>query len=229
MYDTLTTTKYPRRITSILISNETHTVQTNIPYSVSFLEKPSEDYAVTISGYTEVTSIPTSAAEFYVDFAKSIIYFHSSKAGEIVEVNYYGTGSPIIADDVNRFSSFLNNMKSLFFSFFTEALSGSRVRLYEGKFVYDTVVYTRKELFMDFSSTGNFPVSISAGYFKKVLVGIYLSAQLVAVVEGEEVNRYDGTRLPSYTSDFKPVAIVTVGSGFNILQKDVIPIRNFSL
>ena len=219
--------KYAARITPVLISAEVHNIDTGIPYSIQLKEKPSEDYAVTISGYTKVTSIPTSATNFYVDYARSIIYFHSSKAGVQVEVSYWGLGSPIIAEDVNRFSSFLDNIDAVLFSFLVEALSGSRVRLYGGNFIYGTTIYPKKELFLDFSENGNYPISLTAGYFKKVLIGIYLSTQLVGVVAGAESSKYEGARIPTYTSDFRPVAIVTIGSDFNILQKDIISIRNF--
>ena len=223
----LTDIKYAARITPALISAEVHNIDTGIPYSIQLKEKPSEDYDITIPGYTEVTSIPTSATNFYVDYARSIIYFHSSKAGTQALVSYYRTGSPIIAEDVNRFSSFLDNIDVVLFSFLVEALSGSRVRLYGGNFIYGTTIYPKKELFLDFSENGNYPISLTAGYFKKLLIGIYLSTQLVGVVAGAESSKYEGARIPTYTSDFRPVAIVTIGSDFNILQKDIISIRNF--
>jgi len=228
---TLSDTKYPARVTPVLITDEEHTISTGVPYFVTLKEKPSEDYAITISGYAEVTSIPTAATQFYVDYSKSIIYFNSSKAGVDVSVTYFGGGSPIIADDVNRFSSLLDNLKSALFAFRVEALSGCRVRIYGGRFISGTTVYEKKELFMDFGLNGNFLINFnSTGFFKKVLIGINLDTNLIDIVEGDEAPKYDATVIPSFTSTFKPVAIVTVeesgGSVADITQSDIIVIRN---
>ena len=231
MTTTLSDTKYPARITPVLITDEEHTISVGVPYSLYLKEKPSEDYSITISGYTEITSIPTSATNFYVDFARSIIYFHSSKAGTQVLVTYWGTGSPIIADDVNRFASLLDNLKSALFAFRVEALSGCRVRIYGGRFISGTTVYEKKELFMNFGVSGNFLINfVLTGFFKKILIGVNLDSNLIDIVEGAEAPTYDATVIPSFTSTFKPVAIVTVeesgGSVADITQSDIIVIRN---
>lgn len=227
--------KYPYRATPVLVSNEAHTIKTAIPYSIALKEKPSPDHDIIISGYTEQDSAPSAATYFYVDYSSSLIYFFSSEAGESITVTYHGTGSPIIAGDMNRFSLFLDNMKSALFSFLVEVLSGSSVRLYGGKFV-DSVtgntVNTKKELFIDFGENGNYELGlITAGYSKKLLVGIDVSALLVAVIEGDEVANKDAAILPSFTSDFRPVVIVNVignSDGFimPIVQSDIFVIKN---
>jgi len=222
--------KYPQRSSAVSISNEEHTIKTSVPYSITLKEKPSEDYDITIPGYTESTSAPTSETEFYIDYDLSIVYFHLNKAGEDITISYYGLGSPIIADDLNRFSSLFANLKDSIFAFRLEAYSGSKVRLYGGKLISGTTIYTKKELFLDFGPNGNFAISLTEGYFKKVLIGIDTTLAEIAIEEGVAVPKYDAARIPSsYSSDFKPVGIVTVGSDFDITQSNIIPVRNFLL
>jgi hypothetical protein len=127
--------KYPIRSTPVSIQEEEHIVSTKNPYCISLKEKPSTDHAVLISGYTEVSSSPTTALNFYVDYEQSKIYFYYTKAGKKMSVNYYGMGSPIAADDLNRFTFFLRDLKPVLFSFKVEALSGSRVRINGGNFI----------------------------------------------------------------------------------------------
>lgn len=227
--------KYSYRATPVLLQNEEHTVKTGIPYSISLLEKPSLDYSISIPDYTESDCAPSAATEFYVDYNASIIYFFSTEVGKGIQVTYYGTGSPIIASDVNRFSSFLDNLKPTFFSFLVEALSDCRVRLYGGKFV-DSVtgntINIKEELFLNFGPNGNYELcSLSAGYSKKILIGIDISTLQVVVIEGVEAPRYAATLIPSYSPSFKPVACVTVTENnetiLDIAQSDIIPVQNF--
>lgn len=227
--------KYPYRDMPVLIQDEEQTIKTNIPYSISLLEKPSQDYAISIPDYTESDCAPSVATDFYVDYIASVIYFFSTEAGKAIQVTYYGTGSPIIANDINRFSSFLEDLKTTFFSFLVEALSGCRVRLYGGNFV-DSVtgdtINTKKELFLDFGPNGNYELcSLSGGYSKKILIGIDISTLQVVIVEGTEAPRYEAALIPSYSSSFKPVACITVtennGTILDIAQADIIPVQNF--
>jgi hypothetical protein len=234
--ENLCDTKYPYRPTPILVSDEAHTIESSVPYSISLKEKPSPDHDIIIPGYTEQDSAPSEATYFYVDYSASLIYFFSSEASESITVTYFGMGSPIIAGDVNRFSLFLDNMKSALFSFLVEALSGSRVRLYGGRFV-DSVtgntINTKKELFIDFGENGNYELGpITAGYSKKVLIGVDVSTLQIAVVEGIEAEKRDAALIPSFASDFRPVAIITVTGDSNgfvlpIVQSDILVVRNF--
>ena len=229
-------TKYAYRATPVLISGESHTVETDIPYSISLKEKPSQDHDITIPGYTESDSAPSSATSFYVDYESSLVYFYSTEAGESVAVTYYGSGSPIIAADANRFALFLDSMKPALFSFLVEALTGTRARLYGGKFI-DSVtgneINTKSEIFLDFGENGNNELGlITAGYSKKILIGIDVSTLAVDIIEGDEVVNIDAATPPSFISDFRPVAIVSVtgdSDGFilGIVQSDIIVVRNF--
>lgn len=219
--------KYAQRSSPVSISNEEHTVKTSVPYSITLKEKPSKDHDITIPGYTESTSAPTSELEFYVDYDLSIVYFYLIKAGENISVTYYGTGSPVIADDVNRFSGLLDALWVSIYSFRVEALLCGKVRMYGGRFISGTGVYAKKELFIDFCPPGNFAISLSGGYFKRVLIGINTETAEISTVEGVEASKYDAAIIPSFSSYFKPVAIVTVGSDFDISQEDIIPVRNF--
>lgn len=226
---TLCDVKYSYRSTPLEIQDESLQVLGVSPYTVSLKEKPSHDYPVTVTGYTEVTSIPTEEMVFYVDYDLSLLYFHSSRAREWILSSYHGIGSPIISDDVNRFSSLLVSLKPSLFSFRVEALIGSRVRLYGGKIIYGITIHTKKELFVDFGPNGNFEISpVTSGYFKAVLIGVLPGSNVIAKVEGVESHSYNGVKLPSFSSDFKPVAIIIVGSDMNILQKDIIPVINFA-
>ena len=228
-------TKYPYRATPVLVSDEVHMIETAVPYSIALKERPSPDHDIIIPGYTEQDSAPSEETYFYVDHNSSLIYFYSSEAGKSVAVTYYGMGSPIIAGDVNRFALFLDNMKPALFSFLAEALSGSRIRLYGGKFV-DSVtgntVNTKKELFVDFGKNGNYELGlITAGYSKKLLVGVDVSTLLVAVIEGDEIANKDAAILPSFTSDFRPVVIVSVAGNSDgfvepIAQSDIVVVKN---
>ena len=229
--ENLCDSKYSYRTLPVLISNEEYTIETGIPYSISLKEKPSPDHPVTVPGYNESTSAPSVATDFYVDHNASVIYFFSTEAGKAVQVTYYGTGSPIIAGDADRFSLFLDNLYSVLFSFLVEALSGCRVRIYGGKSVTSNIINTQKELFMDFGLNGNFQLSaMTTGYSKKILIGVNISTSQIVVIEGAEAPKYEGTQIPSYTSVFKPMAIVTVvesnGSISDIAQFDMISVCN---
>lgn len=92
-------------------------------------------------------------------------------------------------------------------------------------------VYNKKELFIDFGPNGNFELSpISAGHFKKVLIGFDVFTEQITIVEGIEAEKYSATLIPSYTTMFKPFAIITVaengGSISDIAQSDIISVRN---
>lgn len=229
--ENLCDSKYSYRATPVPIQDEEYTIESDIPYSISLKEKPSPDHSVTVSGYNESDSAPSVATAFYIDYDASLIYFFSTEAGKEVLVTYYGTGSPLIAGDVDRFSLFLDRLYKILFSFSVEALSGCRVRIYGGKFVNSATVNTKKELFMDFGTNGNFQLSsMSAGYFKKLLIGIDVSVPQIAVIEGGETPEREAALIPSYTSVFRPVAIVTVsednGSISDIAQSDIISVRN---
>jgi hypothetical protein len=142
-------------------------------------------------------------------------------------VSYYGTGSPIVADDVNRFSKLFEFSKSSVHSYRVEALSRDRVRMYGGDFQFGNTISTKKELFLRFGIGGNYEASTGVGYYRKIILGIDISTQQIAKVEGNAALAYDAAPLPSYPSTFKPVAIITFGGDSNIQQKDIINVRNF--
>lgn len=226
--------KYPYRAEAVLVEDEEYTISMDITYSVALKEKPSSLYPVTVFGYIEVDYMPSAEYTFYVDYETSLIYFCSADKGRGVLVTYYKTGSPIIAQDVNRFSLFLVGLHSVLFSFVVEALTGSRVRIYGGKFVNSVpgdTISTQKELFIDFGVNGNFPLSaMTTGYFKKVLVGVDVAAAQMGIIESAEAPRYNAIILPSYPLTFKPVAIITVaesnGAIADITQSDIISVLN---
>lgn len=219
--------KHSPRSVHLSIPVEAHIIKTSVPYSIHLKEKPSEDYSISISGYTESNSSPTSDYEFYIDYDKAVIYFYYGQAGESVSVSYYGTGSPIVADDVNRFTYLLESLKNSFYSFLVEAHNGGTVRMYGGKLISGTAIIMKKELLIDFCQGGNFAVSITDGYYRKVVLGVDASTEEIVKVDGNEALKYDGIKLPSYSSDFRPSAVVTIGSDYSISQQDIISVKNF--
>lgn len=89
---------------SSLISSEAFTVPASTPFYVRLAEIPRQDdpLSVTISGMTEVQVAP-GPWDFQVDydFNTAQIRFHSDRASDAGTVQYFGTGTPALADHMN--------------------------------------------------------------------------------------------------------------------------------
>lgn len=84
------------------ISNEVQAVPSFSPFQIQLNEIPQQAGGVTISGYTEVTTTPTSG-QFRVDYTykTGLVEFHSSAAGAVIQASYNGLGTPLLAEFVS--------------------------------------------------------------------------------------------------------------------------------
>lgn len=205
--------KIDQRVVYEYIKDELQVVTGTYPYFVRLAERPYETGGVAATGYTIVTSMPTASGEAYVDYEDSRIYFYSTEAGKAVLVTYYGRGSPIIANDVNRFSVFLDTLRDTLRAFVVEAFSpvSRRVRLCAGYIVSGDTLSKAKEQVLDFGPAGNHVLeAITSGYWKKLLVGINTSTVAVSVTEGAEASTEAGTAIPTIPANVSPCAVITI-------------------
>jgi hypothetical protein len=97
------TTKQNIRVTPFAISNEQHTVSLIAPYVVKLIEVPQQTVpsSISIPGYLEVFTTPTSANQYQVNYASGYITFTMLAAGQTVSVSYNGLGSIVDAADID--------------------------------------------------------------------------------------------------------------------------------
>jgi hypothetical protein len=97
------TTKQNIRVTPVSLSNEQHIVSSMAPYVVKLIEVPQQTVpsSVSIPGYLEVFTTPTSANQYQVNYATGYITFTMLAAGQTVFVSYNGLGSIVDAVDVD--------------------------------------------------------------------------------------------------------------------------------
>jgi hypothetical protein len=69
--------------------------------------------AVTIPGYTEITSGSPTSTQFLVNYITGVITFSSSVDGASVSVSYTGLGSESAAEDINELQEPLNSIAQL--------------------------------------------------------------------------------------------------------------------
>ena len=153
--------KVNQRIVYEYIKDEPQVVSSSYPYFIRLTEQPYETSGATVNGYTVVTSMPTASGEAYVDYEDSRIYFYSTEAGKLVAVTYYGMGSPIVANDVNRFSSFFGLLQDALKAFMIEASvpTSRRVRMCDGHIISGSTLVRAKERVLDFGPSGNCELS----------------------------------------------------------------------
>jgi len=113
------TTKVNERLIGQPITNESHIVgiigiTTYSPGQIRLIEVPQGPApAITIPGYTEITSGSPTNTEFIADYETGVVTFNVSQNGTSVLVSYTGTGSEIAAEDVNEVQEPLNSIASL--------------------------------------------------------------------------------------------------------------------
>lgn len=221
--------RHDKRITYALKSNEAYIVPEEPPYRIVLSEKPYKAAGVTIPGYTEVDSMPTSAGEFFVDYEYGYIYFHSDNANAGVLVTYYGMGSLVRAVDVNRFAEFLNTIRPLISALEVTALQPPRrmVRVREGSIhIHSNYIAFLKTNLLDFGPGGAYQLdALSPSYYAKVVVCVNYeeiapqSTTIEAwfsVYQGPESPTADQAELPDVSLDAIPIAVIQVqddGSG----------------
>lgn len=205
--------KIDRRKTYNHISPELKIVPTAYPYMIRLEEMPYRASGVVITGYTEILVMPTSNNKFYVDYENSSIYFHSGQAGELVSIYYYGMGSVVAANDVNRFANFLCCIKSFLTSFLVESSdpTDKNVSLTGGYINKGTELAFISDKILWFGAGQEYEVSaMSMFYWRKLLVSVNISTEEIIVTEGaESVNQEDAV-LPAVPVNCKPCSVVSV-------------------
>ncbi len=195
------------------IDSEFKIVRSIYPYTVLLEERPYQASGVAILGYTEVLVMPTSDNEFYVDYEDSTMYFYSGQAGEYVKIHYYGMGSVVAANDMNRFSEFLCLMKPFLTSFFIEASDpvDTNVNLTGGYINTGTGLVFISDKILKFGTGQEYEVSaISLLYWRKLLVSVNISTEALIVTEGPEAGTKELATLPSVPANCKPFSIISV-------------------
>lgn len=230
------TLKTDKRMTYNLISPELKRVGSVYPYTVRLEEKSYQPSGVEITGYTEGLVMPTSALYFYVDYEDSTIYFHSSQAGKLVSIFYYGMGSVVAANDMNRFANFLCSVKDFLTSFQVEAADpvNTSAEMTGGYINMGTNLVKIADKILNFGTGAEFEVSaMSAFYWRKVLISINISTELVVVTEGVAASTQSTAAIPTVPANCKPCAVISVqdnggaGAGTirNIIASEIEDVR----
>jgi hypothetical protein len=202
-----------QRISYEFIYLESHIIPSSYPYRVRLKEKPYENSGASVSGFTEVDVMPTSTAQFYVDYEDSYAYFHSSQAGNLIQITYYGMGSAIVAADVNRFADVLNSVRDLLLSFQVGPMmpASTSVRMHGGYIAVSTTLTKVAEYVLDFGTGGAYETSaLTFAYWAKLLVGINTSTGVISVTQGTEASTQSGATSPSIPANVKPCALVSI-------------------
>lgn len=210
--------KSDKRTTYALIGPELKSIPSTYPYSIRLEEKPYSISGVEIAGYTEVTVIPTVSTEFYVDYEDSTIYFHSDQAGTRVQIYYYGMGSVVAANDMNRFANFLCSVRDLLLSFIVESSDpvGRSVDMTGGYLNKGTSLVLISDKILMFGTGQEYEVSaMSTFYWRKLLISVNTSTEAIIVAEGTEAVTQSAAVVPDIPANCKPCAIVAVQDNGN--------------
>jgi len=101
-------TKVNERAIPLAISSEQHTIGIVGVFTpalglIRLIEVPQGPApAVTISGYTEITSGSPTGTQFLVNYETGVITFSTAQDGNVVLASYTGLGSEIAAEDINE-------------------------------------------------------------------------------------------------------------------------------
>jgi hypothetical protein len=230
------TLKENKRKSYSLIGPELKAVNMDYPYAVRLEEKPYQTSGVEITGYTESESMPTSSTEFYVDYEDSMVYFYSSEAGKLVSIYYYGMGSVVAADDVNRFANFLCSVRSFLTSFQVQAFDpeDQNVNVTGGYINTGTDLVNIADKILKFGTDEEFETTaMSVFYWMKLLVSINTSTEEIVVTEGTATSTLAAATIPTIPSNCKPIAVASIqddgnagaGTIANISDSDIDDVR----
>lgn len=216
-----------RRDTLQYINAEYKVIPSSSPYRIRLDELPDKDSGVTISGYTESQALPTLAGQFYVDWVMGYVWFHSGDAGKVVQPIYFGKGSLIDAEDMNKVYDHLGVARGI-----TNALrpraqdtANKSISIEPGFFFIGTnrVNYLGNSN-VRLGTGGEYQVSaLTANYYNKILFTIDGIA-LLKKYEGTQAQTKEGIVAPSLPAGEMPVCMVTVqddGTGGAGTIKDV--------
>jgi hypothetical protein len=213
-------------------------ISSTYPYTVRLEEKPYQTSGVEIDGYTEVTVMPTSSTEFYVDYEDCTLYFHSSQAGTRVQIYYYGMGSVVAANDINRFANFLCSIRDLLLSFMVEATDpiSQSVNMTGGYLNKGTSLALISDKILKFGAGEEYAVTaMTAFYWRKLLISVNTITEAIIVTEGAEAVTQPSAVIPGIPTDCRPCALIGVqdngnaGTGTiqNISSENITDIRAF--
>lgn len=210
---TVGTEKTDKRSTYSLISPELKTIGSVYPYTVNLDERPYEAAGITITDFTEVSVMPTSDNQFYVDYEDSTVYFYSGQASEFVNIYYYGMGSVVAAEDMNRFANFLCSVKDYLTAFLVEPSDpvDTNVNLTGGYINTGTSLVLISDEIMKFGAEQEYEVSsLTAFYWRKLLISVNISTEDMVVTEGAEAVTQAAAIIPGVPANCKPCAVVAV-------------------
>ena len=230
------TLKANKRKTYNLIGPELKKVSAIYPYTLRLDEKPYQTSGVNITGYTEVLIQPTTTLTFYVDYENSTIYFHSSNAGAMVKIYYYGTGSVVAAADVNKFANFLCSVRNFLTAFQVLASDpeDTNVNVTGAYLNTGTDLALIADKILKFGTGHEFETTAtSAFYWRKLLISINTSTEAIVVTEGTATSTLAAATIPTIPANCNPIAIVSIqdngsagaGTILNIADSDIEDVR----
>ncbi|HHT9117678.1 MAG TPA: hypothetical protein ACFYD1_03525 [Candidatus Hypogeohydataceae bacterium YC38] len=235
------TTEMNRRDSLQYITSEYHTVPASPPHRVRLDEVPDRDSGLVIAGYTETQSLPSLQGQFFVDWIMGYVWFHSSDRGKIVNPRYFGKGSLIDAEDINKITQELTHARQVTQRLRPSAGSVSggpdrSLRIDKGSFLIgSTEVTYLGNTNIRLGPGGEFETSaLSLGHYNKILFTLDPTGRLKKY-EGVPGATASSALAPSIPQGEMPVCIVTVqddgtgGAGTikNIQASDIKDIRTF--
>lgn len=230
------TLKTDKRSTYSFIDPELKIINSVYPFTIRLEEKPYPTSGVEITGYTEVLVMPTSALNFYVDYEDSTVYFHSSQAGKLVSIYYYGMGSVVAANDMNRFANFLCSVRDFLTAFQVLATDpvSTCANITGGYINTGTDLVSISDKILNFGTGAEFEVTaMTAFYWRKLLISVNISTEAIVVTEGTAAVTQTGAAIPTIPANCKPCAVISVqddgnaGAGTirNIIASEIEDVR----
>ena len=205
--------KTDKRLTYHFINPELKKVNSVYPFVVRLEEKPYQTSGIEIIGFTEVLVLPTSALNFYVDWEDSTVYFHSSQAGKLVSIYYFGMGSVVSAADVNKFADFLCSVRDFLTAFQVEASDpvDQHVSVTGGYINTGTDLANIADKILKFGTGEEYEVTaMSVFYWRKLLISVNISTETIIVTEGAEASTKAAATIPTIPANCKPIAVGSI-------------------
>lgn len=226
------------RDTLQFITSEYHVIPSVSPYRIRLDEVPDKDSGLTVPGYTESQSLPSQQGQFFVDWVLGYVWFHSSDNGKVVNPRYWGKGSLIDANDINKMTQELTYARNI-----TQRLRPSAQSTPDRSIKIDSGTFLIGQTEVTYLGNNNIRLgpagenevkAITLTYYNKILFAI-TNTGLLKKYEGTEGNTPSAVTLPTIPVGEMPVCIVivqddgtgTAGTIKNIQSGDVKDIRPF--